>query len=65
MVTITIDQNIKLSSNNYYDISSFMDDYVSNNFSDSNIQNEYQVASDMKNISIPDTFIKNFLKSYE
>lgn len=65
MVTITINENIKLSSNNYYDISSFMDDYVSNNFSDSNIKNEYQVASDMKNISIPDTFIKNFLKSYE
>lgn len=65
MITITINQDIKLSNNTYNDISSFIDDFVINNFPNSNIENEYEVASNMKKSSLPDWFIKNFIKSYE
>ncbi len=65
MTTITIKQNIKLSNNIYNDVASFMDDFVVNNYPDSNIENEYEIASNMKNKWLPDTFIKNFIKSYE
>jgi hypothetical protein len=64
MTTITID-NIKLSNNKFSDFSALVEDFVSSNYTDSNIQNEYEVASDMKNSSLPESFIKNFIKSYE
>jgi hypothetical protein len=38
---------------------------VKSNYPDSNIDNEYEVASSMKKNWLPDTFIKNFVKSYE
>lgn len=65
MTTITIKQDIKLSSNTYKDINSFIDDFVKNNFQDSNIKNEYEIASNMKKNELPESFIKNFIKSYE
>lgn len=65
MTTITIKQDIKLSSNTYKDINSFIDDFVKNNFQDSNIKNEYEIASNMKENELPESFIKNFIKSYD
>ena len=65
MTTITFDEDIKISSNKFKDFSSFIDDFSKNNHQNSNINNEYAVASDMKNSELPDSFIKNFIKSYD
>jgi len=66
MTTITIKENIKLSNNWIYDnFSSFAEDFVKSNYENSNINNEYDIASDMKKSWLPDTFIKNFIKSYD
>ena len=65
MKTISFTEDIKLSKDNFINFSSLVEDFVENNFPDSNIQNEYSVASEMKNSDIPDSFIKNFIKSYE
>jgi len=64
-MTITIKDNIKLSKTNFLNISSFMKDFIKNNFPDSNIKNEYQTAVDMDNVWLPKEFIKNFVKSYD
>lgn len=64
MTTITFKQDIKLSKNNFTDFSAFVQDFVDNNYPDSNIDNDYEVASSMKKNWLPDTFIKNFVKSY-
>ncbi|NDK07793.1 hypothetical protein EOM39_00935 [Candidatus Gracilibacteria bacterium] len=64
MTTITFKQDIKLSKNNFTDFSAFVQDFVDNNYPDSNIDNDYEVASSMKKNGLPDTFIKNFVKSY-
>lgn len=65
MTTITFKQEVKLSKNKFIDFSSFVEDYVKSNYPDSNIDNEYEVASNMKKTWLPNTFIKNFIKSYE
>ena len=65
MVTVNFKEDIKLSSNNYENVSSFIEDFIENNYWDSNITNEYSVAADMKKNELPDSFIKNFIKSYE
>ena len=65
MTTINIKDNIKLSKNNFDSFTSFIEDFSKNNFPNSNIDNEYEIASDMKKNWLPDTFIKNFVKSYE
>lgn len=65
MTTVTFKHDIKLSKDKFNDFSSFVDDYVKSNYHDSNIENEYEVASTMKKNWLPDTFIKNFVKSYE
>lgn len=66
MTTITIKENIKLSNNWIYDnLESFFEDFVKNNYTDSNINSEYEIAYNMQNAWLPDTFIKNFVKSYE
>lgn len=65
MTTVTFKQDIKLSSNVYNDFVAFVEDFVKNNYPDSNIKNEYEVASCMKKKWLPETFIKNFIKSYE
>jgi hypothetical protein len=48
MTTVTFKQNIKLSKDKFNDFSSFVQDYVKSNYPDSNIDNEYEVASSMK-----------------
>jgi hypothetical protein len=48
MTTINIKDNIKLSKNNFDDFSSFIEDFSKNNYPNSNIDNEYEIASDMK-----------------
>ena len=65
MKTISFKEDLKLSKDNFINFSSLVEDFVENNFPDSNIKNEYSVAAKMKNNDIPDTFIKNFIKSYE
>ena len=65
MVTVNFKEDIKLTSNNYDTFYSFINDFVENNYEDSNIENEYKVASDMKNAELPESFISNFVKSYE
>lgn len=65
MTTVTFKKDIKLSNNIFNDITSFIEDFVKNNYPDSNISNEYKVASDMKEKWLPENFIKNFIKSYE
>lgn len=65
MTTITFKQNIKLSNNIYIDFTSFIEDFIKNNYPNSNIENEYSVASDMKKSWLPENFIKNFVNSYE
>jgi len=65
MITITFKEDIKLSNNVYNNFSSFIEDFVKNNYSNSNIENEYEVAWGMKKNWLPESFIKNFLKSYE
>jgi hypothetical protein len=65
MTTITFEEDIKISTNKFRNFSSFIEDFARNNFPDSNIDDEYEVASKMKNSGLPDTFIKNYVKSYE
>ncbi len=65
MTTVTFKQDIKLSSFTFNDFSSFIEDFVKNNYPDSNIENEYEVAWNMKKTWLPESFIKNFVKSYE
>ena len=65
MITVNFKEDIKLTSNNYENVSSFIEDFIENNYWDSNITNEYSVAADMKKNELPDSFIKNFIKSYE
>ncbi|MFA5917031.1 MAG: hypothetical protein WC850_02215 [Candidatus Gracilibacteria bacterium] len=65
MTTITFKKDIKLSNTEYSDFSSFVQDFVNNNYQDSGIENEYEIASNMKKKGLPDSFIKNFVKSYE
>ena len=45
--------------------SDILEDFVANNYPDSNINNQYEVASNMKDAELPDNFIKNFIKSYD
>jgi hypothetical protein len=48
MTTITFKKDIKLSNTEYSDFSSFVQDFVNNNYQDSGIENEYEIASNMK-----------------
>jgi len=65
MTTIAFKENYTFTNNTFNDFSSFIEDFVKNNYEDSNIKNEYLVASNMQNAWLPDSFIKNFVKSYE
>ena len=65
MTLVKFKENIKLTNTEFENFSDFIENFVQNNFPDSNIDNEYLVASNMKNAWLPDSFIKNFVKSYE
>jgi len=65
MTTITFDDDIKTSTKKFKNFQSFANDFVKNNYPESNISNEYDIASKMKDSWLPNTFIKNFVKSYD
>gem|GEM_PF-6572585 len=44
MTTVTFKEDIKLSSGTFNDVASFIEDFVKNNYPDSDIENEYEVA---------------------
>lgn len=64
MTTINFQQDLNISETNFKDVSGFMSLFINENYPDSNIENEYQVASDMKWEGLPESFVKNFVKSY-
>jgi len=59
MKIITHEEDVKISSN-WCKNSLFLQ----HNYPDSNINDKYEIANDMKKEWLANSFIKNFLKSY-